>query len=48
MIGREHLLLLGKSVSTDDCRSAFLPTVRFVSVGKTVMEAMPSAHVLWT
>jgi hypothetical protein len=40
--------LTGTSVSTDDCRSAFQSTVKFVSVGKTVKETMCSAHVLWT
>jgi site-specific recombinase XerD len=52
---RDHAMLavllgcgLRRSVSTDDCMSAFQSTVKFVSVGKTVKETISSAHVLWT
>ena len=44
----EHVLLLETSVSTDDCRSGFQSTVKFVSVGKIVKETIYSLHMLWT
>jgi hypothetical protein len=42
----KHVQLLGTSVATDDCMSAFQSTAKCVSVGKTVKETMSSPHVL--